>query len=289
MQNIIAHAAYNNYGFNSVRSKPHTPSNKFMDRNCLVRHRGGWYWVTRNVARLSAWDAMHHCVQKSEQWHQRRMHRLTASQIATALSINPYQSRDSLIKQYAGVNIHNAEVFTGNEATRHGEKYEDEAVEKYERIHNCKVLTFGLMPFLNCDDSHFLGGSVDGITTDGTLVEVKCPFRRKIKDDIPVYYIPQVQSMMHGFGLDSVHFIEYVPESTWTPGQIMIHDIPIDPTFMMRHTARLVDFWSRVQMCRIGADALCFSDNTPVVPRKRRKKEMGECWIARSSKDTEMK
>jgi putative phage-type endonuclease len=253
---------------------------KAMDRNCLIHHRGGWFWVTPKVARLCAWDKMHHCVQKSEQWLQRRMHRLTASQIATALSINPYQSRDALIKQYAGVNINNAEVFTGNEATRHGEKYEDEAVEKYERLHNCKVITFGLMPFLKHDDQHFLGGSVDGITTEGRLVEVKCPFRRKIKSDIPVYYLPQVQSMMHGFGLDSVHFIEYVPESTWCPGEIMVHLIPIDETFMVRHMAKLLDFWSRVQMCRIGADELCFSDNKPKVTRKRKIKETGSCWIA---------
>jgi putative phage-type endonuclease len=251
-----------------------------MDRTCLIRHRGDWYWVTPKVAMLCAWDTMHHCVQKSEQWHQRRMHRLTASQIATALSINPYQTRDSLIKQYAGVNINNAEVFTGNEATRHGEKYEDEAVEKYERLHNCKVLTFGLMPFLKNDDRHFLGGSVDGITTEGRLVEVKCPYRRKIKSDIPPYYIPQVQSMLHGFGLESVHFIEYVPESTWTPGELMVHLFPIDTTFMKRNMVGLLDFWDRVLMCRIGADDLCFSDNAPVVTRKRKKKDVGMCRIA---------
>jgi putative phage-type endonuclease len=208
------------------------------------------------------------------------MHRLTASQIATAISINPYQSRDSLIKQYAGVNINNADVFTGNEATRHGEKYEDEAVEKYEKEHDCKVLTFGLMPFLFHDDQHFLGGSVDGITTDGRLVEVKCPFRRKIKSEIPAYYHPQVQSMMHGFGLLSVNFIEYVPESTWSPGQMMVHFIPIDDMFMARHMAALLDFWKRVRMCRVGADELCFSDNRPTAkPRKKRIKITGSCWI----------
>jgi putative phage-type endonuclease len=260
-----------------------TSVNPAMERTCLIHHRGGWFWVTPKVARLCAWDTMHHCVQKSEQWLQRRMHRLTASQIATAISINPYQTRDALIKQYAGVNINNAEVFTGNEATRHGEKYEDEAVEKYERLHNCKVITFGLMPFLKHDDKHFLGGSVDGITTEGRLIEVKCPFRRKIKDEIPAYYLPQVQSMMHGFGLDSVHFIEYVPESTWCPGQIMVHLIPIDKGFMVRHMEKLLDFWSRVQMCRIGADELCFSDNKPVVTRKRKIKTTGSCWIARDS------
>jgi putative phage-type endonuclease len=252
-----------------------------MGRTCLVFHRGAWYWVTATVAGLCAWDAMHHCVQKSEQWHQRRMHRLTASQIATAISINPYQSRDSLIKQYAGVNINNAAVFSGNEATRHGEKYEDEAVEKYEREYDCKVLTFGLMPFLYGDDGHFLGGSVDGITTDGRLIEVKCPFRRRIKSDIPAYYIPQVQSMMHGFGLKTVNFIEYVPESTWTPGQMMVHLIEIDKLFMTRHMDALVDFWYRVQMCRIGADALCFLDSHPnPVTRKRKPKKLGSCWIS---------
>ena len=113
-------------------------------RDCLVHHKGRWVWVTAHVARLVAWDRMHQCDQKGQVWKQRRQHMLTASAIATAIDQNPYETRDNLIKQYAGVG---KPSFNGNVATRHGEQYEDDAVELFEKQTGKTVLTFGLMPF----------------------------------------------------------------------------------------------------------------------------------------------
>lgn len=247
---------------------------------CLVFHGNEWVWVSEHVAFLCAWDDMHRCEQRSKVWYQRRMHMLTASQIATALGKNPYQTRDELVRHYAGVNIDNANKFTGNEATRHGELYENEAVDLYEKKYKTKVLLFGLMPFLN--NYNFLGGSVDGITCDGTLIEVKCPYRRQIKDHIPVHYIPQVESMMDGFDLQQTHFIEYIPESQWRVSVFAVHELPKNESFLSYNFTNLRLFWDCVKKCRIQADQECFL--APPRKKKRRYKKPSECLIQISNK-----
>lgn len=192
---------------------------------------------------------------------------LTASAIATAIDENPYETRDALIKQYAGVG---RPAFNGNEATKHGEQYEDEAVRLFEQRHNKKVLTFGLMPFWS-KDHLYLGGSVDGITSSGELIEVKCPYRRKPTGVVPRHYIPQVQSLLCGLDLNSAYFVEYVPESTWVSQYFCATLVERDDLFLVRHHAYLREFWFRVCLCRENTDRLCF--NAPLTKRRPRKRQ----------------
>lgn len=252
----------------STDNKPDDP----VPLTCLFEHRGRVVWAVPQVAFLSAWDTMHQCEQKSREWLSRRKYRLTASQLASVIGTNPYQSREETLRHYTGVGSGATVPFTGNEATRHGEKYEDEAISKYEKFYDKVVLCFGLMPFLYYGDS-FLGGSVDGITTCGHLIEAKCPFRRQPKDTIPVYYEPQIQSMMHGFGLRKTDFIEYVPESLWCPEIHNTHLINIDNEFMTTHYTTLREFWYRVERCREGADRSCFMFDPPPIKKKRKKQK----------------
>ena len=60
--------------------------------------------------------------------------------------------------------------FTGNEATAHGQKYEDEAISIYEKQTGKRVLRPGLEYHQTISG---IAGSPDGITEDGILVEVK--------------------------------------------------------------------------------------------------------------------
>ena len=227
-------------------------------------------WVTAHVARLVAWDRMHQCDQKGQVWKQRRQHMLTATAIATARDQNHYETRDNLIKQYAGVG---KPSFSGNVATRHGEQYEDDAVELFEKQTGKTVLTFGLMPFFGRQYMD-LGGSVDGITACGELVEVKCPYRRKPNGCVPSYYAPQIQSLMCGLDMRVANFVEYVPESTWVPQYFHVTRVQRDNDFLTRNYAYLRDFWYRVCMCRLGADQLCFQPPPREKPVKKRKRTL---------------
>lgn len=105
--------------------------------------------------------------QRTEGWHRMRKGMLTASDVAAALGMNPYKSRAVLMKEKCCKEERRNE---GSAATDHGNKYEDEAIEIYEQEFNKKAMRFGLFPSL---EHKWLGGSPDGVTTDGILLEVK--------------------------------------------------------------------------------------------------------------------
>ena len=97
-----------------------------------------------------------YAAQKSEEWLALRGNMLTASDAATAIGLNPYETPDDLLRKKCGVGIR----FMGNEATRHGEKYEDEARILFEERYGEVVHEIGLVPH---PVHKFLGGSPDGV------------------------------------------------------------------------------------------------------------------------------
>ncbi len=80
--------------------------------------------------------------QKSEEWLALRGNMLTASDAATALGVNKYETPAELLLKKCGM----GKKFEGNAATRHGEKYEDEARILYEQRHGEVVHELGLCP-----------------------------------------------------------------------------------------------------------------------------------------------
>jgi len=193
-------------------------------------------------------------IQKSEAWLNQRKDKLTSSDAATALGINPYQKREELLFKKCGLD---SKPFTGNIATRHGEKYEDEAIEKYCRIMGKKNFNFGLLCHKDVhknDDYYWLGGSPDGVAVDydnqddseAILLEVKCPFRRKIiSGTIPNYYLPQVQLNLFICGLKKADFIEYYP-----PNKINIVRVNRDEKWLEENLIVLAEFWKDVEHYR---------------------------------------
>ena len=105
---------------------------------------------------------------KSEEWLALRGKMLTASDAATAIGVNKYETPEGLLLKKCGL----GEKFTGNAATRHGELYEDEARILYEERHGEVVHELGLCPH---PVESWLGGSPDGVSESGKLVEIKCP------------------------------------------------------------------------------------------------------------------
>lgn len=104
--------------------------------------------------------------QRSEVWYRVRKRIVTASEVATVIGQNPFQKAETLVLEKVGL----SPSFQGNEATAHGQKYEDEAVELYEQQTSSRVVLFGLLLHPSLD---FLGGSPDGIRQDGIAIEVK--------------------------------------------------------------------------------------------------------------------
>lgn len=203
--------------------------------------RHGNILVTDHVKYLIDKDVSESCPQRTEEWYAKRDNHLTASAFATACGENPYETRMTLLKRKTG----REKAFKGNEATAHGNKYEFEAILKYEQSTGHKVLEFGLLESMN-EGEEFLAGSPDGITSSGRLIEVKCPLRRKPTHVVPEHYRFQVMGLMRMLRLTVCDFIQYVPASMWKDETFIVTTVEYDPYFWQAKFPKMRRFWDEV-------------------------------------------
>jgi putative phage-type endonuclease len=152
--------------------------------------------------------------QRSKEWYDYRYNRITASDAAAAIDLNPFES---FILKKCDPNF----PFRDNATVFHGKKYEPTATMIYEHIYNTRVFEFGALP---SDKYNILGASPDGISSRftldnkfserlGTMLEIKCPVTRDIHtsgnivgDICPFYYYCQVQQQLICCELDVCDF-----------------------------------------------------------------------------------
>jgi len=166
---------------------------------------------------------------------------LTASDAGTAIGVNPYETPEKLILKKCGV----SEPFN-DWATKHGQKYEDEARIIYEERHNEKVFEIGLEQHHTLD---WIGGSPDGITHSGRLLEIKCPKSRPIGDGTPpVWYLAQVQVLMECLELEVCDFVQYRPaEITYPkPAEFVCVEIKRDREWWETNMPVMKALWEKV-------------------------------------------
>lgn len=189
--------------------------------------------------------------QRSPEWFEARKDRLTSSDVDTVLGNNKYSKPVDVLFKKCGL----GKPFTGNIATRYGQKYEDEAIEVYCKRYNKKNYTFGLLPHPTIP---WLGGSPDDITHDGIVIEVKCPLFRKIEmGKCPKHYEAQVRMNMEITSLDRAVFIEYRPENKEKNHEMILNVVEFerDPEWIKQTLPKLESFWKSVLKYReIGID-----------------------------------
>lgn len=173
--------------------------------------------------------------QKSDAWLALRGTMLTASDVATALGDNPYEKPSSLVMKKCGL----GEKFLGNDATRHGEKYEPVARDIYcdqtgEVAHEIGLVQHRV--------HKWLGGSPDGITENGILLEIKCPLKRKIENKVPKHYLAQLQILMEILDLEICDFIQYRPD----PYEFVVTRVQRDRNWFSEKLPIMRAFWDEV-------------------------------------------
>jgi len=154
--------------------------------------------------------------QRSDAWFKSRDLRITASDVGAVIGVNHYEPQYKFILKKI-----RKELFTGNQYTYHGKKYEQIANMIYSYRKNVKVENFGLIIHPKYE---FLGASPDGIIGKykldgihktnqiGKLLEIKCPATRKIIQKggehaiCPIYYWVQVQMQLQCCQLNSCDF-----------------------------------------------------------------------------------
>lgn len=166
--------------------------------------------------------------QRSPEWYLARNIALNASEIAACLThteevckdymtqfnlpnfkldgkcCSHFDTREDFIvnkgRAFFGENVFIDSIFT-----LWGKKYEEIATRMYRVVYKTDVLEFGSLvhPRLK-----WLRCSPDGITPDGTLVEIKCPFKRKINGIVPFHYYIQCMLQLEVCDLETCDFLE---------------------------------------------------------------------------------
>jgi hypothetical protein len=171
--------------------------------------------------------------QRTDAWYSARETRITASEAACCLPMTPFVCKE-YIKTY---NIDNfkfkdtsankyktmtqflldkagsfydrqngiVKEYMSSDATRWGQKYEEEAIRLYTIITGDHVKEFGLICHPSLD---WLGASPDGITDKGVMIEIKCPKSRPITGIPPLHYYIQCQIQLESCNLDMCHYLE---------------------------------------------------------------------------------
>jgi hypothetical protein len=173
--------------------------------------------------------------QRSNEWHLLRGTMLTASDFATAIGLNPYEKPSDLILKKCG-----ALKNQGNAATAHGTLLEPVARDLYDARCNQKSHEIGLVQHARY---RWLGGSPDGVTESGRLLEIKCPLTRKITPQVPKYYIPQIQLLLEILDLEVCDFVQYRPGP---PEEFQVTEVVRDRDWFERVLPVAEAFWNVV-------------------------------------------
>lgn len=140
--------------------------------------------------------------QRSEEWYKARQTLISASDFGQALNRGEYGSqRDFIIKKVTG----KSKEITYKKPLLWGVKYEDVATGIYSKRNKVIVYEFGLIKHSELD---YIGASPDGISDLGVMLEIKCPYSRKISGKIMEQYYDQIQGQLEVCDLDECDFLE---------------------------------------------------------------------------------
>ena len=176
--------------------------------------------------------------QRSPEWFLARKHRVTGSAVGTILGLSPFMTRADVMRRMVRDSLGAPSEFTGNVATEYGTHHEPGALFDFQMESGLTVVP---APFVTYDD--WLGASPDGYTSDGGLVEVKCPYGKRgdeppefrTPDEQP-HYVAQMQVQMYCTNKPHCWFYQ------WAFGGTSLHRIAYDPAWIMENIPRLKQF-----------------------------------------------
>ena len=132
-----------------------------------------------------------------------------------------------------------------------GKQYEATAIKEFQKATGATIYKVG---FLVHPNYAWLGGTFDAlaIMPDGreVLVEIKCPYNRQIKHDIPTHYIGQVQLYLDIADLEVCMFVQYRPAGKRSAQKLDILEVERDRTYMETRMPILHNFYLELQHWR---------------------------------------
>jgi putative phage-type endonuclease len=142
--------------------------------------------------------------QRSDEWYDVRNKLITASDFGQCCGVGKFGNIKDIYMKKCGYEI---DTFgTGFMAPLiWGNKYEDVATTIYEKRQSTHINPFGLVKHPTIE---FFGASPDGISDNGIMLEIKCPYKRKIDGHIVDQYFYQMQGQLAVCELNECDFLE---------------------------------------------------------------------------------
>ena len=168
--------------------------------------------------------------QGTQAWLDERKGKLTASVFGQAAGLGP-SSRQALWRRFMGI-----EEREFNEAfMAYGIEHEPIARSAYMQMGThelCEQTGFVVHP-----EHEWLGASPDLLVGGEGLCEIKCPANKVIYEDIPTYYMAQMQGQME------VTDREWCDFAVWTPEKLSVRRVMRSVAYWRWLHLRLADFW----------------------------------------------
>ena len=207
--------------------------------------------------------------QRSEDWHQARCGRITASRFADAIAMKevviqrankrenrpkvtefrPTDMRNTYMREIiAEIMIGTAKDQVSSPSLNWGRDVEPFAREAYEMETGNIVVETGFIPHPLHD---FIGCSPDGLIGAKGGLEMKCPkdpqvHIRTLLEGMPSEHIAQVQGCMYVTDREWWDFVSYDPRQPDGP-RLYIQRIQRDENFIKELDASLLAFWNDIQ------------------------------------------
>lgn len=188
--------------------------------------------------------------QRSKEWYADRLGKATASRMSDVLAAASSERRKSYMMQLIAERLSgvSAEDFYVSKEMQRGIDLEDMARAVFALDKGLEVREAGFFT-----DTHieWLGASPDGLTSDGGLVEIKCPKTSThlsycLERKCPSKYYAQVQCQLAVTGLAHAYFVSYddrVPERL----QMFCVHVPRDEPYIKEMRARVMQFLDEAQ------------------------------------------
>lgn len=174
--------------------------------------------------------------QRSPAWFELRNNMITASDAAAVLGVSRFDTADDILYKKCGFEKRYSEMSMN--AMKHGVFYEDVARRHYESTFGEIVHEIGLVQH---PDYPFLGASADGITESGKLIEIKCP-KGALRNEVPKYYIPQIQLCLEVLDLETCDYIEYSADQQ----MMKLFRVERDREWFRESLPHFAKFWNQV-------------------------------------------
>lgn len=145
--------------------------------------------------------------QRTPEWYAARESMITASDFAQALDLGKFGSRKELFEKKCG-HVTPRAFDASCPPLRWGIMFEPVACNIYSALNShVRIHEFGLLRHPD-PKTPFLGASPDGISENGIMIEIKCPWRRRIDGTVPLQYYLQIQGQLSVTGLRECDYFE---------------------------------------------------------------------------------